>query len=79
MLESTNALIGALAAVIREMKRCQNELDSGLLAEQAEEDLGVFAEQLHEAYADLAAEYEARLSLHAGLLDVDALRRHFES
>lgn len=78
MLESTHALIGALAAAIREMERYQSELDSGLLAEEVMESLCAFAEQLHEACAELAAEYEARLPLHPGSVDMDALRRHFE-
>ena len=77
MLESTNALIGALAAVVRELDRCQLLVDSGNLEDSAEEAMGPLIDQLHEALADLSEAYEARRAQHPQLLDLPAFRRHF--
>ncbi|WLI89161.1 hypothetical protein Q4S45_21090 [Massilia sp. R2A-15] len=74
MLESTNALLAAITAVLREMKRCQLLLDSGSLGEAEEEELGPFVDQLHEAFADLSTVYESRRSEHSKLISLAALR-----
>jgi len=74
MLESTNALIGALIAVMRELDRCEKKLAGGSLTEDEEEALGPFIDQLHEALADLSAVYEERRKEHGHLLDLEALK-----
>ncbi len=73
MLESTNALIGALIAVLRELRRCQDLIDGGTLPERAEEEMGPFIDQLHEALSDLSHTYESRRSTYPTLLTFDAL------
>lgn len=69
MLESTNALIAAL----RELQRCQSLIDGGDLTEEAEEDMGPFIDQLHEALADLSKCYESRRADHPNLLSLEQL------
>lgn len=73
MLESTNALISTLIAVLRELNRCQHLLDAGTLPEAQEEELGPFVDQLHEALADLSSACSARQSENPSLLTVEAL------
>lgn len=73
MLENTNALIGALIAVLRELRRCQARLDGGTLPEDAEEEMGPFVDQLHEALSDLSEVYEVRRVGHPQLLTFDQL------
>ena len=73
MLENTNALIGALIAVLRELRRCQALIDGGTLPEQAEEEMGLFIDQLHEALSDLSYTYESRRSEYPTLLSFDEL------
>lgn len=73
MLESTNALLATMIAVLRELKRCQLALDSSSLPEAEEEALGPFVDQLHEAFSDLSAVYESR-SEHQALISVASLR-----
>ena len=74
MLESTNALIGALIAVMREIKRMEAALSDGTQPESDATDLEALGEQLHEAYADLAEVYEARQAMHPSLLSLEALQ-----
>ena len=74
MLESTNALIGALIAVMREIRRMEAALSDETRAESDEADLEALGEQLHEAYADLAEVYEARQAQHPSLLSLEALQ-----
>ena len=74
MLESTNALLAALIAVLRELKRCQLLLDSGSLPEAEEEEVGSFVDQLHEALSDLSTAYESRRSEYPNLISLAALR-----
>jgi hypothetical protein len=73
MLESTNALISTLIAVLRELNRCQNLLDAGTLPEADEEELGPFVDQLHEALADLSSAYAARQAENPSLLSLETL------
>ena len=73
MLESTNALLSTLIAVLRESRRCQHMLDGGLLPEAEEEELGPFVDQLHEAIADLSSAYVARQSENPSLITLEAL------
>lgn len=73
MLESTNALLSTLIAVLRESRRCQHLLDGGSLPEAEEEELGPFVNQLHEALADLSSAYVARQSENPSLISLDAL------
>lgn len=73
MLENTNALIGTIIAVLRELRRCQALLDEGSLDEDAEEEMGDFVNQLHEALADLSAVYNLRLTPDSKLLTIDEL------
>ncbi|AEG02523.1 hypothetical protein Metme_4172 [Methylomonas methanica MC09] len=75
MLESTNALIGALIAVLRELQRCRSLIDGGLLSEEAEEEMGPFIDQLHEALADLSESYESRRAAHPNLLTLEQLEQ----
>jgi len=77
MLESTNALIGALAAVVREIDRSRRRLEDGLLDGNEEEALELLMEQLDEAFSDLAQEYENRLASHPYLLDLASFRKRF--
>lgn len=74
MLESTNSLLAAMIAVLRELKRCQLLLDNGSLSDAEEEELGPFVDQLHEAFSDLSTAYELRRSEHQHLISVAALR-----
>ena len=74
MLESTNALLAAVTAVFRELKRCQILLGSGLLPEAEEEEVGPYVDQLNEALSDLSTVYVARRSEHPNLISLDALR-----
>lgn len=73
MLESTNALLSTLIAVLRESRRCQHLLDGGALPEAEEEELGPFVNQLHEALADLSSAYVARQSENPNLISLEAL------
>jgi uncharacterized protein YciI len=73
MLESTNALLATLIAVLRELKRSQQLLTSGSLPDKEEEELGPFVDQLHEALADLSSAYTARQSEHPSLISLDDL------
>ena len=73
MLESTNALLSTLIAVLRESRRCQHLLDGGSLAEAEEEELGPFVNQLHEALADLSSVYVTRQSENPSLITLEAL------
>lgn len=75
MLESTNALIGAQIAVLRELQRCRSLIDGGLLSEEAEEEMGPFIDQLHEALADLSECYESRRAAHPNLLTLEQLEQ----
>lgn len=75
MLESTNALIGALIAVPRELQRCQSLIDGGQLTEEEEEDMGPFIDQLHEALSDLSECYELRRTSHPNLLTLEQLEQ----
>ena len=73
MLESTNALIGTLIAVLRELRRCQTLIDGGQLPEQMEEEMGPFIDQLHEALSDLSHTYESRRAAFPTLLTFNEL------
>ena len=73
MLESTNALLSALIAVLRELKRCQQLLALGSLPDSEEEELGPFVEQLHEALADLSSAYRSRQAAHPSLISLETL------
>ena len=73
MLESTNALIGTLIAVLRELRRCQTLIDGGQLPEQMEEEMGPFIDQLHEALSDLSQTYESRRVAFPTLLTFNEL------
>jgi hypothetical protein len=79
MLESTNALIAALIAVLRDLKRCSYLLESGSLSDAHEEELGPFVDQLHEALSDLSQAYEARRAEHPNLLPLPALLARIDS
>ena len=74
MFESTNAVIGALFALFRELHRCEQALQGGTLDEAAEEALGPLVDQMHEALADLSEVYNTRRATQPQLLDLDALR-----
>ena len=73
MLESTNALLSTLIAVLRESRRCEQLLDGGSLPEAEEEELGPSVNQLHEALADLSSAYVARQSENPSLISLEAL------
>lgn len=75
MLESTNALIGALIAVLRELNRNQSLVDGSLLTEEEVEGLEPYIDQLHEALSDLSECYESRRASHPNLLTLEQLRR----
>ncbi len=79
MLEDTNALIGALIAVLSESSRLEKLLASGALSDSDEERLMDRVEQMHAAYGDLSEEYERRLPGHPSLLSLDALRARIEA
>lgn len=79
MLESTNALIGALIAVMREIDRCDALITSQALSEEAEEELGEYLNQLQEALPDLREVYEVRLTEHPQLLPYLALRDYVKA
>jgi hypothetical protein len=79
MLESTNALLGALIAVMTEIDRCDKLVANQSLAETAEEELGDYLNQLQEALADLGEAYEARLADHPTLLPLHQLRERVRS
>ena len=79
MLESTNALIGALIAVMREISRTEVALSEGARVVSDATDLETLGAQLHEAYADLAEAYEARRATHPSLLSLDDLRERISS
>ena len=79
MLENTNALIGALTAVLSESTRLEKLIASGSLSEDDEERLMDRVEQMHLAYGDLSEEYEGRLPVHPGLLSLDALKARIEA
>jgi len=73
MLESTNALIGALIAVMRDSDRCQRLFAASTLAQQEEDKSTDYAEQLDEALSDLRDEYVTRQP-QAALLTYEELR-----
>lgn len=79
MLESTNALIGTLVAVLRELRRCQALIADGTLPEAEEEEMGSFIDQLHEALSDLSQVYEARRAVHTSLLTFDELSQRINA
>lgn len=79
MLENTNALIGALTAVVSESSRLEKLVASGSLSEPEQERMMDRAEQLDAAYGDLSEEYERRLSDHPALLSLEALRARIEA
>jgi hypothetical protein len=74
MFESTNALIGALIAVMREVDRCDALVGAQTLPEEEEEDLGDYMNQLQEALSDMREAYEARLPEHPTMLPYAELR-----
>lgn len=74
MLKNTNALIGALIAVLSESQRLEKILSSEVLSDAEESRISDRVELMHLAYADLSEEYERRLSTHPNLLSLDALR-----
>jgi len=79
MLENTNALIGALTAVLSESSRLEKLIASGSLSDDDEERLMDRVEQMHLAFGDLSEEYERRLPAHPGLLSLDALKARIEA
>ena len=79
MLKSTNALIGALIAVLSESSRLEKLIASGNLPDTEEERLMDRVEQMHAAYGDLSDEYERRLPENPGLLTLDALEARIEA
>ena len=79
MLESTNALIGALIAVMREVDRCDAIVAAESLPAEEEEELGDYMNQLQEALSDLREVYEARLPEHPTLLPYGELRQRVRS
>lgn len=74
MLESTNALIGGLIAVMREIRRMEVALSEGPRTKSDAANWEALGEQLHAAYAELAEAYEARQATIPSLLPLDALR-----
>jgi hypothetical protein len=74
MFANTNALVGALIAVMSESSRLEALIAGGSLPDEEEERLMDRVEQMHAAYGELAEEYERRLPDHPGLLSLDALR-----
>ena len=74
MFANTNALVGALIAVISESARLEALIAGGSLPEDEEERLMDRVEQMHAAYGELAEEYERRLPDHPRLLSLDALK-----
>lgn len=79
MLEDTNALIGALTAVLSESARLEKLIASGDLSDADEDKFMDRVEQMHAAYGDLSEEYERRLPGHPGLLSLDALRERIKA
>lgn len=79
MFANTNALVGALIAVISESARLEALIASGALPEDEEERLMDRVEQMHAAYDELAQEYERRLPDHPRLLSLDALKARITS
>jgi hypothetical protein len=79
MLESTNALMGALIAVMKEIDRCDTLIAKQELSETEEEELGDYLNQLQEALADLGAVYETRRLDHPALLPLPQFREHIKS
>jgi hypothetical protein len=73
MFESTNALIAALIAVMRDLRRCERLLAGGLLPDSEEEEIGPLVDQLHEAIADLSDAYVTRQAEHPNLLSLEEL------
>lgn len=74
MLEDTNALIGALIAVLGESARLEKLIAGGDLSDADEDKFMDRVEQMHAAYGDLSEEYERRLPKHPGLLSLEALQ-----
>ena len=74
MFANTNALVGALIAVLSESQRLEALIASGSLSDDEEERLIDRAEQVHAAYGELAEEYERRLPDHPRLLSLNALK-----
>jgi hypothetical protein len=79
MLENTNALIGALTALLSESSRLEKLIASGSLSDDDEERLMDRVEQMHLAFGDLSEEYERRLPAHPGLVSLDALKSRIEA
>jgi len=79
MLESTNALMGALIAVLSESRRLERLIASGTLSQDIEERLTSRVEQMHAAYGDLSEEYERRVAGRPTLLSLDALKARIAS
>lgn len=79
MFANTNALVGALIAVISESTRLEALIAGGSLPEDEEERLMDRVEQMHAAYGELAQEYERRLPDHPRLLSLDALKARITS
>ena len=79
MLEDTNALIGALVAVLSESARLEKLIASGELTDADEDKFMDRVEQMHAAYGDLSEEYERRLPEHPSLLSLDALKARIEA
>lgn len=79
MLEDTNALIGALTAVLSESAHLEKLIASGDLSDADEDKFMDRVEQMHAAYGDLSEEYERRLPGHPGLLSLDALRERIKA
>jgi hypothetical protein len=79
MLESTNALVGALIALLSESRRLEGLIASGSLSQEDEERLIDRVEQMHLAYGDLSEEYERRLPDHPRLATLEALKARIEA
>ena len=79
MLEDTNALIGALIAVLSDSARLEKLIASGDLSNADEDRFMDRVEQMHAAYGDLSEEYERRLPRHPGLLSLEALQQRVKA
>jgi hypothetical protein len=79
MLEDTNALVGALIAVLSESKRLEALIAGGTLSQEDEDRMIDRAEQIQLAYGDLSEEYERRLPDHPRLLSLAALNARIAS
>jgi hypothetical protein len=79
MLEDTNALVGALIAVLSESKRLEALIAGGTLSQEDEDRMIDRAEQIQLAYGDLSEEYERRLPSQPRLLSLEALKARIAS